>query len=137
MLMLIGISGLFQGMFKSYLRSKKKYTIQNLNFKIGSIKFVFDVYLEETLADLDKSKVLSAGEAVYLAIALSIDSMATGLGSGLFTINYVQIIILSIVIGFLAVILGCKIGQPFSKVTNKDVSWLSGAFLIILALLRI
>ena len=137
MLMLIGISGLFQGMFKSYLRNKKKSAIQNLNFKIGSIKFVFDVYLEETLADLDKSKVLSAGEAVYLAIALSIDSMATGLGSSLFTINYVQIIILSIVIGFLAVILGYKIGQRFSKVTNKDISWISGVLLIILALLRI
>jgi putative sporulation protein YtaF len=136
MLLLIGVSSLFQGILKTYLR-KKRDGLKKLDFKIGSFRFVFDIYLEETLADSDKSKILSANEAIYLAIALSIDSLAIGLGSGLFMIHYFELISISLILGLLAVLIGCLLGRKFAKLTQKDVSWISGAILILLAILRL
>ena len=81
--------------------------------------------------------VLSYKEAIYLSVALSLDSIAVGFASSLILINYIEVFVVSIIIGLLVILLGALIGKRFAEITNLNLSWLSGAMLIILAFLRV
>ena len=72
-----------------------------------------------------------------MALALSLDSIAVGFSSSLCNINYIEVLILCIVIGFLAISAGVFIGKKFADKVHFELSWLSGVLLIILAFLRI
>ncbi|MCF0148643.1 MAG: sporulation membrane protein YtaF [Clostridium sp.] len=135
-LFLLGFYRLFEGLLKSYINNKAK-DYPSLHFKLFDFNFVLQVYANETKADIDKSKVLSYKEAIYLAIALSLDSLAVGFGSSLIMINYIKVFVVSIIIGILTILLGSYIGKRFSEITTIDLSWLSGTMLIILAFLRV
>lgn len=67
-----------------------------MSFRWSGISFMLSVCLDETKADADCSKVLSAKEALALGAALSIDSLATGFGSGLIGQNYLLILVLAL-----------------------------------------
>ena len=86
--------------------------------------------------DYDNSKLLSAKEAFYLAIALSLDSLAVGFGSGLGYVNYAQVIILCFLVGIVCLRVGSQLGRHFANIMNVNLSWLSGVLLIILAFIR-
>ncbi|ACD51282.1 sporulation membrane protein YtaF [Clostridium botulinum] len=135
LLMGLGIYRLFECIFKSYI-SKCSQIDTPLTFKLFDFKFVLEVYADETKADFDKSKTLSPKESFYLALALSLDSLAVGFGSSLTSINYIQVIILSFIIGFLAVSIGVIIGKKLADNINVELSWLSGVLLIILAIIK-
>ena len=75
-------------------------------------------------------------EAFYLAIALSLDSLAVGFGSGLGYVNYAQVIILCFLVGIVCLRLGSQLGRHFANIINVNLSWLSGVLLIILAFIR-
>ena len=62
---MIGLSSLFQGTIKSFLGTYKR---KKLSFEYSGISFVLDIYLDETKADADNSKLLSLKEALYLAV---------------------------------------------------------------------
>lgn len=136
LLLILGIYRLFESFFKN---SIKKYCAIGapLTFKIFDFKFVLEIYADEIKADYDKSKILSAKEAFYLAIALSLDSLTVGFGCSLGSINYLYAIILSFLVGAIFLITGGYIGRHVAKTFNLNLSWLSGALLIILAFLRI
>lgn len=136
LLMTLGIYRLFESLFKSYI-SKKFKEDTPLKFKLFDFNFVLEVYGDETKADFDKSKSLSPKEAFYLALALSLDSIAVGFGSSLCSINYIQVIILCFIIGILAVSIGIFIGHKFAEKSDIELSWLSGALLIVLAIIRV
>ena len=135
-LMSIGIYRLFEFFFKSYI-SKKTHCDYPLTFKLFDFKFVLQVYADETKADFDKSKSLSPKESFYLALALSLDSLAVGFGSSLYSINYIETLILCFLIGTFAVSIGSFLGKKFSESLHLELSWLSGALLIILAIIRV
>lgn len=135
-LFLLGVYRLFEGLLKSYINSKSK-DLSPLKFKLFDFNFVLQVYADEIKADFDKSKILTSREAIYLSIALSLDSLAVGFGSSLITINYMQVFIVSIIIGIIVILLGAHIGKKFVESTNLNLAWLSGVMLIILAFLRV
>ena len=83
------------------------------------------------------NKYLNSKESFYLALALSLDSLAVGFGSSLCSINYLQTLILCFIIGVLAVSLGVLLGQKFSEKLHLELSWLSGVLLIVLAIVRV
>lgn len=135
-LMSLGIYRLFEYLFKAYI-SKKTKCDYPLIFKLFDFKFVLQVYADETKADFDKSKSLNSKESFYLALALSLDSLAVGFGSSLCNINYVQTLVLCFLIGVSAVSIGVFLGQKFSEKLHLELSWLSGVLLIILAIVRV
>lgn len=135
-LFLLGLYRLFEVLLKSYINKKAKST-HPLRFKLFDFNFVLQVYADEIKADFDKSKVLSYKEAIYLSIALSLDSLAVGFGSSLIVINSIQVFIISIIIGLIAIFLGSFIGKKFVNYVNLNISWLSGLMLIMLAFLRV
>lgn len=136
LLMTLGIYRLFEFIFKSYI-SKRSKADTPLTFKIFDFNFVLEVYADEIKADFDKSKCLNSKESFYLALALSLDSIAVGFGSSLVAINYAQVLILCFIIGILAVSIGVFLGHKFAEKLHFELSWLSGLLLIVLAIVRV
>jgi putative sporulation protein YtaF len=136
LLMFLGIYRLFEYIFKAYI-SKYSKNDSPLTFKIFDFQFVLQVYADEIKADFDNSKSLNIKESFYLALALSLDSLAVGVGSSLYGINYGQVLILCFVIGTLSVSFGVFLGRKFAQKLHLELSWLSGLLLILLAIIRV
>ena len=136
LLLSIGVYRIFEVFFKKYIR---KFSNKNtpLTFKVFDFKFVLQIYADEIKADYDKSKLLTAKEAFYLSVALSLDSLAVGFSSGLVYVNYIQVIVLCFLVGMICIILGSYLGRYFTNIINMNLSWISCVLLIILAILRI
>lgn len=135
-LMLLGIYYLFEGVTKAYLE-KKIDKAEKIKLEMFDICFIVDIYFDETKADYDHSKDLDSKEAIYLAIALSLDSLAVGFGSSLGSINYIYVIVLSLIIGILSIGIGLLIGEKIARKSKINLSWLAGIILIVLACLKL
>ena len=99
--------------------------------------FILRVYADSTEADSDNSRTISAGEAVSLAIALSIDGLAAGFGTGITNVSYIQVVFFSLISDMVAVMSGCAIGRKVASKVNLDLSWLGGTMLIVLAFTKL
>lgn len=134
-LMCLGVYYLFESIIKSYigrhLNPNKKIKLNLFDFHL-----IIDIYVDETKADFDNSKYLNSKEALYLATALSLDSLAIGFGSSLGDINYLRVILLSLIFDMVAVSTGLFIGRKFAEKSKVNISWLAGVILIILAILK-
>lgn len=119
---------------KSILRQMTKKLSENGEFslKIGKTPLVVKIYLDDTAADIDHSKVLSAAEAAALALAGSLDSAAIGLGAG--KIQPFTASLLTFVCGAAALFLGNITGKRVSSL-GLDLSWAGGILLILFAFL--
>lgn len=133
-LFLLGIFYLFQSLIKAYI-AKPSNPDKEVQLKLADL--IINIYVDETIADFDNSKNLSPKEAIYLGIALSLDSLAVGFGSSLGTINYIQVLFLSIFCGILAIWFGLFLGRRFIEKSKLNISWLSGVILMILAIMKI
>ena len=111
----------------SRLNDEKK-----LSVKMGGLNFVIKLYLDDTAADTDHSKILSPQEAAALALASSLDSAATGLGCG-GLVNPLISAVFTFFAGCAAIALGTLTGKKISSLSH-DLSWLGGVLLMIFAL---
>lgn len=134
MLFAIGSVQFFQKGLKSFL--KKHSGSGKLSFRFLDIGFVISVYIDETQADLDKSKILSPREAVSLAVAVGIDAVSGGIGAGFSEINVLRVSLLSIIFCILSVSLGGVIGRKINR-KGRDMGWVSGVFLMVLAAVKL
>lgn len=134
-LFFLGVYRLFEFFFKRYIK-KRSTAVCPLKFKAFDFNFVLQVYADETIADFDKSNSLSPKEAVYLALALSLDSLAVGFGSSMGGINFTLTLVLCFAMGVALVSLGEFLGRKCSERFHVELSWLSGVLLIILAFIR-
>ncbi|GAA0123577.1 MAG: sporulation membrane protein YtaF [Clostridium argentinense] len=135
-LIILGVVRFLEGVIKTYLK-KKSTNKKNIKFKLLDINFILDIYVDNTKADMDNSRILSPSEAFYLAIALGLDGIAVGFGSGLANINYIQVILFSLISDMVAVLIGCYLGRKLVEKVNLNLSWLSGLILIILAFMKL
>lgn len=87
-------------------------------------------------ANEQEPEVLSAREAFILGIALSLDSAAAGIGTGLTDSSWPLLLCLSLASGFLAIMAGSRLGRLISGCTHMDFSRMSGGILMLLALLK-
>lgn len=135
-LFILGFMRLFEGLLKNFL-NKKAASPNKIEVTLFNFKLVLNVYADVTLADLDHSKSLSTKEAIYLGTALSLDSLVVGFGAALAPISFIQVTTFSILFNLLAIFLGSLLGSKCAEKLNFDLSWLSGAILILLAVLKI
>ena len=68
--------------------------------------------------------------------ALSLDGLGAGFGAGLTDIPHLTTILLSLATTILAVVSGSLLGNKTAEKIQKDLSWLGGIFLIVLAFLK-
>lgn len=135
-LMLLGIYYLCEGIFKGYLSGKSDLN-SKVKLKLFDIWFIVDIYVDETKADFNHSKNLDAKEAIYLATALSLDSLAVGFGSSLSNINYLNVVFLSLFFGIFSIWGGLLVGKTIMEKSKLNLSWLAGIMLITLAVLKL
>lgn len=135
-LLLLGVVKLFEGLIKGFL-TKTALSPHNIEFTLFDFKLIFNVYTDATLADVDHSKVLSTKEAIYLGIALSLDSLAVGFGAGFTVIHFYEVVLLSLILNALALLIGGFLGKRWADKLYTDLSWVSGIILILLAVLKL
>ncbi len=135
-LFLLGLVKLLDSITKSIIR---KYSGINgkIHFSMFNIKFVLSLYADPEAADVDHSKSISAKEAVSLAVALSLDGIAVGFGAAIGDANAPLVLVSSLVIGALAIFLGAYTGHKLARKLTFNMSWVSGAILIGLAVLNL
>ncbi len=135
-LLILGIVKLFEFAIKAFIR-KKKVIKSSIGFSFASLHFILNIYADPIEADKDFSKSLSPSEAISLAIALSMDGLAAGFGFSLTGGMVCPIIVVSLLFGVGAIKLGEFLGRKLAFTTEFDLSWISGAILIVLAILKL
>lgn len=94
------------------------------------------LYLDETAADSDYSKVLSISESIALALALSADSVAVGINAGFLGARPLRTSLFTFIINIIVIYLGNITGKKISSF-KYDLSWLGGLMLILSAIIGI
>ena len=123
-LFLLGLFKCFDQLAKSLIKRK-------------DAPFLVAVYASPETADADRSKVLSAREALTLSFALSLDGLAAGFGAALGAVNLPVVLLLSLIANLAALDLGAKLGNGLAKKIPVNLSWVSGAVLILLAFTKL
>ena len=135
-LFLLGLIKILDGFTKSLI---KKYTdlSREIKFSLFNFNFILKLYADPKASDADLSKNISMSEAASIAIALSLDGVAVGLGAALGGVNWIAVILLSAVTGICAIIFGRYIGERAASKFKRNLSWLGGVALIILAVAQL
>lgn len=135
LLILLGIWGLF-----SFYRSEKKDEQRqpfHLKLEIKSLGIVIQILKKPLVADFDKSGHITGLEVLILAIALSIDAFAAGIGAALIGMPIISVIGIGIATS-LFLFIGLKAGKIFSHSNQINfLRFIPGVLLIILGLFRI
>lgn len=107
-------------------------------FILGLIK-LFDRcgHTEADNANKDGDDLLSPSEAVSLGLALSIDSLAAGIGAGVMAINIPAAFITSLILGAVSILSGRELGAVISGRFRSNFTWVSGVLLILLAIMKL
>lgn len=135
-LLLLGVAKLFDSSIKSCIR-KHNGINKEFNFSVFQLRCILSIYADPEEADRDCSRLLSPAEAASLAVALSLDGLAVGFGAGLADVSITQVVFFSLILGTLAVEVGCFLGNKVAQKLNLNLSWLSGALLLLLAIMKL
>lgn len=119
-LVLLGVINLFHGVIEKAVRKK------------GS-SGQLELYFNGASADRDRSKTVSCREALALSVALSADSLVTGVSAGLGRMSALSLAVPAFAAGFGAVLLGSFIGRHFVFTGKFDLQRLCGLLLIVIA----
>lgn len=139
LLALLGGFRLFDSGIKALIRrrvSRRRGINREWRFSLLSLRVVLTIYADPEAADRDGSKSLSPGEAASLAVAMSLDGLAVGFGAGLASTPVWLVLVFSLLLSAGAMKGGCALGRRAAAKLKTDVSWLSGALLLVLAGLK-
>lgn len=135
-LVTLGLIRLFEGLIKTLLREGGG-TSADLRFRFLSFQFLLTIYADGALADADHSKTLTPGEAGALSLALSLDSLAAGIGAGLTTTAPLLLwCVLSFSLCMALVLLGERLGRR-AVFGRGWVSSVAGVALLVLGILKL
>lgn len=135
-LFILGMTKLLDSFAKSIIRKYNNIT-KRIQFSMFHFNFILSLYADPEQADVDNSKTISPLEAVSLAIALSLDGIAVGIGAALGNVNGFAAVFFTLIMGTVALVLGSYLGNKLAKKLSFNISWLSGAYLVILAFTKI
>lgn len=131
-----GVIRLTEALFKGYLHHKPNAK-HSFNVNILGIKLDVEASLPTQHTSPYKYKSLTLKETFALGTALSLDSIAVGIGIGLVNINYLQVLLFSICINLVMLALGNFLGYKVSQKLGLDLGWLSGVILLLLAISKL
>lgn len=117
--------------------TKKGYVISNNVKNTKHLNSVFHIYMDQKQADFDCSKTITIQESVYLGLAMSLDSVASGIGYGTGSINVQLCVTLSAILCFFSICIGEWFGKKIQVKYENKVQWIPGGILLLIAMLRI
>lgn len=135
MLFILGAFTIFKG-FKKTPNSSPRVCRSKDNI-IHITKKIID---DPESCDFNKSSKIDLTESIYLGLALSIDSICSGISSALSGLNSFLLPVLAALFQFAFLSTGCFFAKKFSSIIlidEKYFSLLSGSILIILAIIRL
>ena len=135
-LLILGLIKLFDSITKSIIRKHTQFS-KEINLSVFNFKLVMHLYADPESADLDSSKSISHKEAALLAISLSLDSLAVGLGAAMIGVNPWILALLTLATGFGALYFGGWLGNVAAAKIKFNISWIAGIILIGLAFLQL
>ena len=131
----MGLVKLFDGITKSIIR---RFTIEKqFSGSFFSLKFMLTVYADPQAADIDASQSISSAEAAMLAVSLSLDGMAVGLGAALAGLNGVALVGWTLFLTYGLLVAGCGIGRRIALHSRLNLAWVGGVVLMGLAVLQV
>ncbi len=133
LLAFIGLSKLSESLIRRLAR-KHPSLERNWGCRIKQIHIVFTVYLSPEDANREDLQVLSPKEALLLSLALSLDSVLAGMAFSAGTLSFTSLLLFSALFNLLFFSAGYGFGHLVSTVLHVDLSWLSGLFLLFLAI---
>ena len=133
LLTLIGFSKLSESLIRLLARRHPSLT-RNWGCKIKQIHIIFTVYLSPEDANQEDLQILSPKEALLLSLALSLDSVLVGMAFTTGAVHPAALFLLAAFFNLLFLSAGYGFGHLISRVLRVDLSWLSGLFLLLLAL---
>ncbi|MDH2879505.1 sporulation membrane protein YtaF [Bacillus cytotoxicus] len=124
----------FRGDKKEEIKQEEKVW----KLEIASLGLVIQILRKPTVADFDRSGTISAGEALLLGIALSVDSFGAGIGASLLGYAPVMMAMLVAVMSSLFLFIGMQMGTMLSSMRwLQRFTFLPGVLLIIIGLWKI
>jgi putative Mn2+ efflux pump MntP len=106
---------------------------------MGGYKLV--AYFRKTGKEITKPhRKIGWTETIILALILALDGVAVGFGASIHNTSIIfciSVIAFSLVTDFTFFIFGVNLGKKLTKKTRLDLSWLSGAVLIILGIIKL
>ncbi len=108
--------------------------IGNWTCKIKQLNIIFTIYFSPEEANRQEVQVLSGKEALFLSLALSLDSVLASMAFSCQVTSLPFLFLSAVFFHFLLFLLGYLSGLLLSKKFSLDLSWLSGLFLLLLAL---
>ncbi len=139
-LFFMGVWVILQGIKKDDKKETKILTDDTIiNIIIKSLGITIKVIRNPLSCDFDKSSKIDPFEAIYMGIALSIDSVGVGIGSAIAGVNS---LIVPFAVGFFQLLflyLGDFVGKKllmFEKIDSRIWVVISGLLLIIIAIVR-
>lgn len=110
---------------------------RNLSFSLSGLKVIVNIYGDPMAADVDGSQSLGWKETVFLALAMSIDSLVAGTIAALLDIPVAATLVLSFAVGVCMMYGGLWLGRKVASRFRCDLSWISGVLLMVLALMKV
>lgn len=115
--------------------NKKK----NYNFIIKSLGITIKIIRDPISSDLDSSKKIDWKEALYLGIALSLDSIGVGIGGSIVGVNSISFPIFVSTFQLIFLSFGNFLGKKISAINLPKNIWsvISGTLLIIIGICKL
>lgn len=117
-----------------HLAGKYPDIVGNWAYKIKQVNIIFTIYFSPEDANKQDVQVLSAKEAFFLSLALSLDSILTSMAFSYQAPSLLSFFLLAVLFHCLLFWAGFLLGLFVSEKLAIDLSWLSGLFLLLLAL---
>lgn len=138
LLIMMGIFIIFQAIYQPKKQEKRK-PLKTYHFFIESFGITIQIIRNPILSDFDNSKNIDWKEALYLGIALSIDSFCIGISSSFLGINSFIFPIMVTFFQILFICFGRVIGKKLIKLLNISdnmCSIISGILLIFIGITK-
>ncbi|MFD0586443.1 manganese efflux pump [Paenibacillus sp. GCM10027627] len=118
--------------------STKSEAAQLIKLELKSLGLVIQILRTPQAADVDRSGIISASEAVMLGIALSLDSLGAGLGAALLGLPALLTAFVIAAASAIFLVGGTRLGLRFAA--NKGMhalSYLPGILLIMMGIMKL
>lgn len=133
LLFFMGCEKLLESLIR-HLARKHASAVGNWACRIKQLNIIFTIYFSPEDANKQDVQVLSAKEALFLSLALSLDSILASMAFSCQPPSLPLFFLLAVLFHFLLFGFGFLAGLQVSRKFSIDLSWLSGLFLLLLAL---
>ncbi len=136
LLFILGVLKIFDSSVKKIIR-ENRFKDRELHLSLKNLGFILTVYAQPQKANTEDIEVLSPGEAVSLGLALSLDSIAAGIGAASSELSLPLTALLTFSISLLSVFAGCRLGRFLADRSGLNLSVMGGILLVLLAFAKL